>query len=224
MEGDGYADAGTSEGVFGIAQNTTGTPDYCLGVVGNALGGSLNYSGYFAGDVYVGGTLSKAGGTFKIDHPQDPENKYLVHSFVESPDMMNVYNGNITTDATGVATVELPAYFESLNKDFRYQLTVISGDFAQAIVGQKVHDNKFVIKTNMPNIEVSWQVTGIRKDAWANAHRVQAEVEKESFNKGKYLDAKDLNKPASQQIGAQFTTPHSSKIATESVQKQSQKN
>lgn len=49
------------------------------------------------GNVAVQNTLSKGGGSFKIDHPLDPENKYLYHSFVESPDMMNVYNGNITT-------------------------------------------------------------------------------------------------------------------------------
>ncbi len=79
---------------------------------------------YFSGDVYVNGTLGKAGGGFKIDHPLDPANQYLQHSFVESPDMMNVYNGNIRTDANGEATVMLPL-FEALNRDFRYQLTVI---------------------------------------------------------------------------------------------------
>ena len=83
------------------------------------------------------GTLTKGGGSFKIDHPLDPENKYLSHSFVESPDMMNVYNGNVDARTrTATATVELPAYFEALNRDFRYQLTVI-GDFAQAIVARR---------------------------------------------------------------------------------------
>ena len=60
----------------------------------------------------------------------DPANKYLYHSFVESPDMMNVYNGNVVTDKRGMATVVLPEYFEALNSDFRYQLTVI-GRFAR---------------------------------------------------------------------------------------------
>ena len=46
-----------------------------------------------AGNLDVTGTISKGGGTFKIDHPLDPTNKYLYHSFVESPDMMNIYNG-----------------------------------------------------------------------------------------------------------------------------------
>ncbi|MGH9844628.1 MAG: hypothetical protein ACREEM_38400 [Blastocatellia bacterium] len=69
------------------------------------------------------GTLSKGGGSFKIDHPLDPENKYLYHSFVESPDMMNIYNGVVTLDETGQAEVELPDYFSALNRDFRYQFT-----------------------------------------------------------------------------------------------------
>ena len=134
----------------------------------------------------VQGLLSKLAGTFKIDHPQDPYNKYLIHSFVESPDMMNVYNGNATTDKKGYATVELPEYFESLNMDFRYQLTVV-GEFAQAIVKKKVKNNKFTIMTDKPNVEVSWQVTGIRKDTYANENRIKAEVEKEEAMKGKLL-------------------------------------
>jgi hypothetical protein len=138
------------------------------------------------GNVYVSGTLSKSGGSFKIDHPSDPANKYLSHSFVESPDMMNVYNGNIHTDAAGNATVKLPDWFETLNRDFRYQLTVI-GQPAQAWVASKVTNNRITIKTDKPNVEVSWQVTGIRQDAWANAHRIPVEEEKSEKERGFYL-------------------------------------
>ena len=115
-----------------------------------------------------------------------PANKYLYHSFVESPDMMNVYNGNIITDANGMQTVELPDYFEALNKDFRYQLTVI-GAFAQAIVFEEVSGNKFVIKTDKPNIKVSWQVTGIRHDAFANKNRIPNSVDKVGEERGLYI-------------------------------------
>lgn len=151
------------------------------------------------GDMDVTGYVYKAGGTFKIDDPIDPANKYLYHSFVESPDMMNVYNGNITTDANGEATVTLPDYFQALNKDYRYQLTVI-GTFAQAIVAEKVHDNKFTIKTNQPNVEVSWQVTGIRQDPYANSRRIIPEVEKAPQDKGKYLHPEVYGKPKTMQI------------------------
>src|ERR1035437_3569359 len=93
------------------------------------------------GNVSINGSLSKGGGSFKIDHPLDPANKDLYHSFVESPDMMNIYNGSATTDSQGTAFVTLPDWFETLNRDFRYQLTVI-GQFAQAIVGSKVADDQ----------------------------------------------------------------------------------
>jgi len=138
------------------------------------------------GNLAVGGNLTKASGSFEIDHPLDPANKYLYHSFVESPDMMNIYNGNVTTDAAGNATVTLPDWFEALNRDFRYQLTVI-GQFAQAIVSSEISSSSFTIKTDKPNVKVSWQVTGIRQDAWANAHRIPTEVEKAPADQGHYL-------------------------------------
>jgi hypothetical protein len=159
-------------------------------------------SAAFAGNVSIGGSISKAGGTFKIDHPQDPENKWLYHSFVESPDMMNVYNGNIMTDAQGEATVSLPDYFNSLNKDFRYQLTVI-GTFAQAIVFEEVSaDNSFKIKTDKPDVKVSWQVTGIRKDPYAEKNRVVPEVNKSGDERGKYAHPEAYGLPTERGIGA----------------------
>jgi hypothetical protein len=152
------------------------------------------------GNVVVNGNLSKGGGSFKIDHPLDPENKYLYHSFVESPDMMNIYNGNIVTDASGKATVKLPDYFEALNMEFRYQLTVI-GSFSQAIINKEVTNNQFEIATNQPNVKVSWQVTGVRHDAYANQNRIPNEVEKAAQDKGKYLHPKAFNLPQTKAIG-----------------------
>jgi len=90
-------------------------------------------AGYFEGTVSVTQTVSAGllgsvgninkGGScnFKIDHPVDPANKYLYHCAVESPDMKNIYDGVVTLDSAGEAVVELPAWFEALNQDFRYQ-------------------------------------------------------------------------------------------------------
>jgi hypothetical protein len=156
-------------------------------------------NGVYAGNLTVTGKLVKGSGSFKIDHPLDPANKYLSHSFVESPDMMNVYNGNITTDKHGVATVTLPEYFEALNRDFRYQLTVI-GQFAQAIVGQKIANNRFVIRTSKPGVEVSWQVTGIRQDAYANVNRIPVEEVKPAGEQGTYLHPEAFGQPASKSV------------------------
>jgi len=161
-----------------------------------ADGAAAGLAARFEGDVVVTGNLSKGGGSFKIDHPLDPENKYLSHSFVESPDMMNIYNGNITTDANGDAVVQLPEYFQALNRDFRYQLTVI-GTLAQSVVAEKIKDNHFRIKTSVPNVEVSWQVTGVRQDAYANSNRIPVVEDKPEQERGSYLHPKAFNQPAS---------------------------
>ncbi len=149
------------------------------------------------GNLTVSGSLAKAGGSFKIDHPLDPENKYLYHSFVESPDMMNIYNGNVTTDGQGLATVTLPEYFEALNREFRYQLTVVDGEsFAMVRVSRKISGNTFQIASSVPGVEVSWQVTGIRKDAWAEKNRIPNTVEKPAGEKGTLLHPEAFGRPA----------------------------
>lgn len=155
---------------------------------------------YVLGNAAISGSLSKGSGSFKIDHPLDPENKYLYHSFVESPDMMNVYNGNITTNAKGEAVVEMPEWFEALNKDFRYQLTVM-GQFAQAIVKDELKENAFSILTDKPNVKVSWQITGIRKDAFAEKNRIPVEQAKPASEVGTYLHPAAFGQPDTKAIG-----------------------
>jgi hypothetical protein len=214
-----YATAPTT-GVYGQSEKASATED--AGVVGSATenngigvrgvanvgtnawainGQSTNgYAGYFQGKVHITGALTKGSGSFKIDHPLDPANKYLSHSFVESPDMMNVYNGNVTLDDAGEAVVELPAWFEVLNRNFRYQLTCI-GSFAPVYVAEEVSDNRFRIAGGSPGMKVSWQVTGIRQDAFAKAHPIVVEEEKPAEEKGFYLHPKELGQPDSLAIG-----------------------
>jgi len=187
---------GNNHGVYGAVWGGSGIN---YGIYGEASGGTTNWAGYFLGNVSVTGTLSKGGGSFKIDHPLDPANKYLYHSFVESPDMMNIYNGNVVTDGSGYATVTLPDWFEALNKEFRYQLTVI-GDFAQAIISQKIQNNQFIIRTDKPGIEVSWQVTGIRHDKFAEKYRIPVEENKTGEDVGKYLHPDAFGIPESMGI------------------------
>ncbi|MGZ5393773.1 MAG: hypothetical protein ACXWD3_18615, partial [Mycobacterium sp.] len=184
----GEASLANSAGVLGVNRDSAAIWGRSTGV-GSAIYGEntgAGFAGRFIGPVHVQGTLSKSAGSFQIDHPLDPANKYLSHSFVESPDMMNIYNGNVTTDATGSATITMPAYFEALNRKFRYQLTVL-GQFAQAIVSRKVAGNSFEIRTDKPGVEVSWQVTGIRQDAYAKAHPIVVEDLKPAEQQGLYL-------------------------------------
>jgi hypothetical protein len=173
----------TYTGVYGYVSGGSGTN---YGVYGYASGSGTNYAGYFSGNLRCTGQLTKGSGTFMIDHPLDPENKYLYHSFVESPDMMNIYNGNVVLDQSGQAVVTMPEWFEALNMEFRYQLTCIGG-FAQVYIAEEIADNQFKIAGGRPGLKVSWQVTGIRQDPFANAHRVQVEVDKPEDEIGTYL-------------------------------------
>lgn len=208
----GYASAtsGSNSGVIGSTASSTGygvygyAPTYGIAVYGLNTS-TLGWAGYFAGDVGIEGYLYKYGGGFRIDHPLDPDKKYLVHSFVESPDMKNIYDGVVTLDENGQAWVELPDWFEALNQDFRYQLTSI-GQFAPVYVAQGIQDNSFQIAGGVAGMQVSWQVTGIRHDAYAEAHPILVEEDKDA---GKLSSAESatapqvLTSPASEPPGSE---------------------
>jgi hypothetical protein len=160
---------------------------------GAHFGGSIDVAGESASfnDVYVRGWLNKPAGSFLIDHPLDPKNKVLRHSFVESPEMRNIYEGTVLMGENGEAVVKLPAYFEALNKDFRCQLTCVGG-YAPVYVKEEVKDNKFVIAGGTPGQKVYWMVTGTRQDAFALKNPMVVEEEKgtgtaKKYTKGEYL-------------------------------------
>jgi len=87
--GDGEAEAGGNSGSnwylrrYDDAGNPTG-----LVLAINRASGAGSWGGNFA----VAGTLSKAAGTFDIEHPLDPERR-LVHGFVEAPRYDLIYRG-----------------------------------------------------------------------------------------------------------------------------------
>ena len=122
--------------------------------------------------------------------------------------MKDVYDGVVTTDASGYATVTLPDWFQTLNRDFRYQLTVIddndSAGFVQAKIAARINNNQFTLRTSAPQTVVSWQVTGIRQDPWANAHRIPVEEEKSTLERGLYLHPELYGQPA--ELGMQAAT------------------
>lgn len=209
----GRSDSPTGTGVYGEATasgsgtNATGgrfqssSPlgtgvvgsGHSIGVLGDgiALSGAIgvyglvpNSSGYA---VYANGPLAATGTkSFQVDHPLRPETHYLNHFCTEGPEPFNVYSGNVTTDGQGMSVVHLPDYFESINRDFRYQLTCI-GQFAQAIVSEKIRNNRFVIRTDKPGVEVSWRVEATRNDLWVQRYGYQTEPEKAGEFRGRYL-------------------------------------
>ncbi|MGH7726031.1 MAG: hypothetical protein ACREOU_11450 [Candidatus Eiseniibacteriota bacterium] len=187
VRGQNNGTGGTGIGVWG-SQNGTG-----WGVYGTVGGAGL--AGNFVGNVNVSGTLTKGAGAFKIDHPVDPENKYLYHSFVESPDMKNIYDGVAILDANGEVTVRMPDWFEALNRDFRYQLTAVGAPAPGLHIAEKLEGSRFTIAGGTPGLEVSWQVTGIRQDATANAHRIPTEEAKAVADRGLYLDPQAFGQP-----------------------------
>jgi len=210
---------GFQMGVWGIGGESTnlrngggyggyfvgGTSSTGEGVVGDGLyaepgaftadNGFGTLAAMFQGSISVIGHVSSFVTRTQIDHPNDPANKYLVHAAVESSEMMNIYSGNAVTDDLGVAVVHLPDWFEAENGDFRYQLTVLGGRFAQAIVSTEIHDHQFTISTNATGVKVSWQVTGVRLDAYAKAHPLVVEQEKNKMERGFYMSPELYGQP-----------------------------
>jgi hypothetical protein len=157
-----------------------------IGLFANSAAGH-GQAGFFEGSVMVTGALNKAGGGFRIDHPLEPAHKYLNHSFVESSERKNVYDGMAVLGSSGEATIELPSWFETINQDFRYQLTPVGGPAPNLYIANKLSQNRLKIGGGIPGLEVSWQVTGIRRDAWARAHPIVVEEIKSEQTREYYL-------------------------------------
>jgi hypothetical protein len=171
-----------------------------VGIYAVAENGYEPFAGMFDGDVTVSGTISKSAGSFRIDHPLDPANRYLSHSSVESPDMKNMYDGVAALDGAGEAWIELPEWFEALNQDFRYQLTPLGAPGPNLYVADEISGNRFRIAGGEPGMKVSWLVTGIRHDPYAEAHRIPVDEAKSGREQGRYLDPELYGAPASADV------------------------
>ena len=120
--------SGAAMGIWGSTQSLSGR-----GVFGEAASlGGVNYGLFGASASPVGygvwssGRLGASGTkAFRIDHPQDPQNAYLMHYSAEGPEPLNIYTGIATLDVEGRATIDLPSYFASVNDEPRYVLTAM---------------------------------------------------------------------------------------------------
>jgi hypothetical protein len=209
----GVSTAGDGVGVYGRANAANAVSVYGLttngiGVAGSSTNGdgvfgfsSGSRAGYFVGDVVVtGGCCAAGAGSYRIDHPLDPENKYLQHAAVESPDMKNLYDGVALLDGRGEAWVELPTWFEVLNRDFRYQLTAIGAPMPGLYVAEEVKSNRFKLAGGEPGMKVSWLVTGTRHDPYAEANPIPVEQDKTGEERGKYLHPTEWGRPESEGV------------------------
>lgn len=189
----GAGSATMAAGVHGFTASTQGIGVYAEGEEdGFGLYAVLNnpatgWAAYIDGDLMATGVVNGSAKAFHIDHPADPQNKTLTHISVESDSYKNIYDGTTTVSANGEAVVQLPTWFDALNKDFRYQLTAI-GAPGQLYVKREISGREFVIG-GPAGLKVSWQVTGVRKDAFALQHPLVVEKSKPQHLKGKYLSA-----------------------------------
>lgn len=193
----GQASSDGGYGVYGLADAGSGTT---YGVAGRALSPS-GWAVYAFGDFGASGLKS-----FRIDHPTEPENKYLVHYATESPYPQNFYSGNVTTGADGYAWVELPAYFDAINANVKYQLTVVDEDdaagFVQVKVSKKVAGNRFQIRSSVPRVEVSWRIEADRADRYTVRKRPTDVIEKDGSERGTYQNPELYGQPATRGIDA----------------------
>jgi len=165
-----------------------------------------------SGNVSINGNLTVSGNkNFRIDHPLDPANKYLFHAAIESSEVLNLYSGNVVLDASGEAMVELPEWFEVINKDFRYQLTSIGVPGPDLYVAEEVSGGHFKVAGGTPGGKVSWQVSGVRNDAWEKAHPMVVEADK-GANRGQYLTPELYGAPEMARIGYMAPAPGSEKV------------
>ena len=205
-----------SSAVYGVGYGEDNVGVYGEGNVG-VLGKSPNVAvhgvssglaGYFEGWVFQTGGILVADQvianvmiapvkSFRIDHPLDPQNKYLQHASIEAPEMKNLYDGVVVLDEEGAAWVSLPEWFGELNQDFRYQLTAIEAPAPQLHVAQEISEENraFKIAGGEPGMKVSWQLTGIRKDKWAEANPLAVEPEKPAEERGRYLHPELYGEP-----------------------------
>lgn len=186
-------------GALFLGVNIGGYGNGSYGIVGESTQGLAGSGVHAIGNVTATGTKP-----FRIDHPRDPENKYLFHYASESPFPQNFYTGNVKTDARGFAWVALPSYFADINTNFKYLLTIIdeSDDFILAKVSKRIQNGRFQIRTSKPNVEVTWRIDADRNDRYVQQYRPEDEVVKPKNERGTYQQPELYNQPAEKALFA----------------------
>jgi hypothetical protein len=192
----GRSESPSGRGVVGVAEASTGTN---YGVLGRTNSSADGWG------VYAGGRLGASGTkSFQIDHPLRPETHFLNHFCIEAPEPYNLYRGTVTLDANGEAWVQLPDYFEAINRDASYHLTPIGAAMPNLHVAVEIQGNRFKIAGGAPYKKVSWEVKAVRNDPWVQQYGYQTEQEKPKEYQGLYLHPELYGQPKERGI---FYTP-----------------
>jgi hypothetical protein len=183
----GRSDSTSGRGVYGWATATSGTT---YGVYGE----SRSPFGY---GVYSNGNFAVTNGdkSFQIDHPLHPETHFLNHFCTEGPEPYNTYRGTVVLDARGEAWVQLPDYFDRINRDPTYHLTAVGAPMPNLHVAVEIQNNRFKIAGGVPGKKVSWEVKAIRNDRWVQEYGYRTEQEKPKEYQGKYLSPELYGQP-----------------------------
>jgi hypothetical protein len=204
--GQATAATGATYGVYGESASTSGRGVYGLATAafGAAYGVYGQSDSSAAYGVWAQGNLGASGTkSFRIDHPDDPANKYLLHYAAESPEVINFYSETVTLDERGEAVVELPHYFAKINTRPRYQLTAVGAPMPMLHVAEEIDEAaliagaaagpgettpicSFRIAGGKPGAKVSWRVEALRNDRWVQQRGAPVEIEKEGPEKGTY--------------------------------------
>lgn len=243
--GIAIASTGTTYGVYGSSSSPSGrgvsgsadaSSGVNYGVEGVSTASASGWGVYAVGRMGASGTKS-----FRIDHPEDPENKYLLHYAAESPEVINFYRGTIVLDGRGEAEVVLPAYFARINRDPSYQLTAVGVPMPmlhiaakidpgalsvgeKAAPGDAVPECRFRIAGGAPGAEVSWEVKAVRNDLWVRAYGAPVEVEKQGLEAGLYQhpalynqrEKRDMNSRPASEVPARAVPTEPARVPGES--------
>jgi hypothetical protein len=175
--GHASATSGAAYGVYGTSNSPSG-----YGVYGWKPAGGTGYGVYYVNGLAGSGTKS-----FQMNHPLRPETHYLNHFCAEGPEPYNIYRGTVVLDANGEAWVQLPDYFEAINRDPVITLTPVGSPMPNLHVAVEVQNGRFKIAGGVANKRVFWRVEAIRNDLWVQRYGYQTEQEKPKEHQGKYL-------------------------------------
>lgn len=203
----GYFESNSTSG-YGVYGRNSATSGTIYGVRGYASTAAGGFAVYASGDMGASGVKP-----FRIDHPQDPENKYLLHYAAESPEVINFYRGTVTLDVAGEAVVDLPAYFASINKNPSYHLTAVGAPMPMLHVAEEISEAalksgeqsgpgvappicSFRIAGGVAGAKVSWEVKAVRNDLRMRLLGAPVEREKAAPERGKYQHPEYYGRPS----------------------------
>ena len=136
----------------------------------NTSTSEISYGSVAWGDITINPTKA-----FIIDHPDDPQNQYLVHACLEGPEVGVFYRGKCAILDNCSTTIQLPSYTKKLAFNYTVQLTPIGNGKRQIVLEcSEVENNQFVVYGE--NVEFFWIVHANRNTLDVEPHKASIQV------------------------------------------------